>query len=64
MVRDSDPAWTEHVMEAISTISDLWPMRRYQTLIELELLTMGPFVVAEKTPHLWTASVTMPMLML
>jgi len=27
-------------------------VRRYQKLIEPELLKMGPFVVAEKRPHL------------
>ena len=52
MVRDRDAARAEHVMQALSTMSELWRVRQYQKLIELELLKMGPFVVAEKRPHL------------
>jgi hypothetical protein len=38
-------------------------VRQYQELIDLELLKMGAFVAAEMTPHLWAASVKMPVLM-
>ncbi|MEC9368017.1 MAG: alpha/beta hydrolase, partial [Pseudomonadota bacterium] len=43
--------------------SDLQGIRQYQELIDLELLKMGAFVAGEMTPHLWAASVTMPVLM-
>lgn len=43
--------------------SDLQGVRQYQELIDLELLKMGGFVAAEMTPHLWAASVKMPVLM-
>ncbi len=43
--------------------SDLQGVRQYQPLIDLELLKMGAFVAAEMTPHLWAASVKMPVLM-
>jgi hypothetical protein len=44
--------------------SDLQGVRQYQELIDLELLKMGAFVAAEMTPHLWAASVKMPVLMI
>lgn len=44
--------------------SDLQGVRQYQELIDLELLKMGGFVAAEMTPHLWAASVKMPVLMI
>jgi len=43
--------------------SDLQGVRQYQELIDLELLKMGAFTAAEMTPHLWAASVQMPVLM-
>lgn len=43
--------------------SDLQGVRQYQELIDLELIKMGGFVAAEMTPHLWAASVKMPVLM-
>ena len=43
--------------------SELQGVRQYQELIDLELLKMGAFVAAEMTPHLWAASVKMPVLM-
>jgi hypothetical protein len=41
MVRDRDAARAEHVMQALSTMSDVERVRQYQKLIELELLKMG-----------------------
>lgn len=43
--------------------SELQGIRQYQELIDLELMKMGAFVAAEMTPHLWAASVRMPVLM-
>ena len=43
--------------------SELQGVRQYQELIDLELLKMGAFVAAEMTPHLWAASVRMPVYM-
>lgn len=43
--------------------SSLQGVSQYQELIDLELMKMGGFVAAEMTPHLWAASVTMPVLM-
>ena len=52
-------------MSAIyDAFSDLQGVRQYQELIDLELLKMGAFVAAEMTPHLWAASVKMPVLMI
>ena len=51
-------------MEAIySAFSELYGVSQYQELIDFELLKMGAFVAAEMTPHLWAASVKMPVLM-
>ncbi len=44
--------------------SELQDVNQYQELIDLELLKMGGFVAAEMTPHLWAASVKMPVLMI
>ena len=44
--------------------SELQGVRQYQELIDLELLKMGAFVAAEMTPHLWAASVKMPVFMI
>jgi len=44
--------------------SELQGVRQYQELIDLELLKIGAFVVAEMTPHLWAASMRMPVLMI
>jgi pimeloyl-ACP methyl ester carboxylesterase len=46
-----------------SAMSELQGVSQYQELIDLELLKMGAFVAAEMTPHLWAASVNMPVLM-
>ncbi len=43
--------------------SEIQGVQQYQELIDLELLKMGAFVAAEMTPHLWAASVKMPVLM-
>lgn len=43
--------------------SSLQGVSQYQELIDLELLKMGAFTAAEMTPHLWAASVKMPVLM-
>ncbi len=43
--------------------SELQGVSQYQELIDLELLKMGGFVADEMTPHLWAASVRMPVLM-
>lgn len=51
-------------MSAIyDAFSEIQGVQQYQELIDLELLKMGAFVAAEMTPHLWAASVTMPVLM-
>ena len=52
-------------MSAIyDAFSELYGVSQYQELIDLELLKMGAFVAAEMTPHLWAASVKMPVLMI
>jgi len=51
-------------MSAIyDAFSEIQGVRQYQELIDLELMKMGAFVAAEMTPHLWAASVKMPVLM-
>ena len=51
-------------MSAIfDAFSELQGVQQYQELIDLELMKLGGFVAAEMTPHLWAASVTMPVLM-
>jgi esterase/lipase len=47
--------------------SELQGVQQYQELIDLELFKlfkMRAFVAAEMTPHLWAASVKMPVLMI
>ncbi|MEE3609067.1 alpha/beta hydrolase family protein [Avibacterium paragallinarum] len=40
--------------------SELQGVQQYQPLIDLELLKMGGFTMAEMTPHLWANAVKMP----
>ncbi|MCC6198586.1 MAG: alpha/beta hydrolase, partial [Burkholderiales bacterium] len=52
-------------MSAIySAFSELQGVSQYQELIDLELLKMGAFTMAEMTPQLFAAGVRMPVLMI
>lgn len=51
-------------MSAIfDAFSEIYGVRQYQELIDLELLKMGAFVADEMTPQLFASKVTMPVLM-